>query len=226
LSESVAIGRVISVNVGRPRTVEWFGREVSTAIWKAPVDGPVAVKGVNLVGDEQADHRVHGGYDKAIYCYAVEDYRWWSAELSRTPFGASVLAPGTFGENLTTEGIDLGAAMVGERWTVGSATLEVSEPRLPCFKLGIRMGDSAFVDLFDEAARFGTYVRIIEEGEIGAGDEIVRTAQPAGGIRIRELAEAHHRPTRHALNRIAASGEVPESWRAMAQRALRRAAAG
>jgi MOSC domain-containing protein YiiM len=226
LSESVAIGRVVSVNVGRPRTVEWFGRQVKTAIWKAPVEGPVAVNGVNLVGDEQADLRVHGGYDKAIYCYAVEDYRWWSAELSRTPFRAAALAPGTFGENLTTAGVDLGAVVAGERWSVGTATLEVSEPRLPCFKLGIRMGDSAFVDLFDQAARFGTYLRVIDEGGIVAGDEIVRTGQPTGGIRIGELTQTHHRPTPQVLGRIAASAEVPESWRAMAQRALRRQAAG
>lgn len=226
MRESVVIGRVVSVNVGRPRTVDWFGRKVKTAIWKVPVDGPITVAGVNLAGDDQADRRVHGGYDKAIYCYAVEDYQWWSGQLARTSFGATPLAAGTFGENLTTQGVELGAVVVGEQWSIGSTTVEVSQPRLPCFKLGIRMGDSEFVDLFDQAARFGTYLRIIDEGAITAGDEIVRIAQPARGLRIGELTQAHHRPTPQVLGRIAASAEVPESWRAMAQRALRRQETG
>ncbi len=229
MGESV-IGRVISVNAGRPQTVEWFGRRVTTAIWKAPVDGPVAVRGVNVAGDAQADLRVHGGYDKAIYAYAVEDYRWWSAELGET------LAPATFGENLTMEGIDLAAAVVGEQWLVGSATLEVSEPRFPCFKLGIRMGDAAFVDRFDEASRFGTYLRIVCEGEVSAGSEVVRidptalgptalgpTAGSAtGGLTIGDLIEVDRAPTPELLERIAASRHVSDRWRDKAARALLR----
>ena len=157
---------VVSVNVGLPRVVEWHGRNVETAIWKAPVEGRVPVRGVNVDGDGQADLRVHGGPDKAVYAYAVEDYAWWSDALGRT------LAPGTFGENLTVEGIDLGALVIGTRWLVGSTELEVSQPRLPCFKLGIRMDDAEFVERFDEAARFGAYFRIVREGDVGAGDEI------------------------------------------------------
>jgi MOSC domain-containing protein YiiM len=216
VGESVVIGRVRSVNVGRTQTTEWFGRKVRSAIRKAPVDGPVAIKGVNADGDQQADPRVHGGYDKAIYSYAIEDYRWWASQL-----GVDI-GPGTFGENLTTEGVDLAEAVVGERWQVGSATLEVSEPRLPCYKLGMRMGDSAFVDRFDEASRFGTYLRIVGEGEITAGDEIVRVAHPAATLTIGDLVETHHRPTPALLGRIAASVEVPEPWRAMAARAILR----
>jgi len=221
MSSPAVIGRVVSVNVGRPRTVEWFGREVRSAIWKAPVEGPIAVRGVNIDGDAQADLRVHGGYDKAIYAYANEDYQWWSAQLG-TP-----LAAGTFGENLTTEGIELAAAVVGERWHVGSALLEVSEPRLPCFKLGMRMGDSAFVERFDDALRFGTYLRIVGEGEIAAGAEVTRIDRPAGGqsiggLSIGDLAQAHHHPTIELLGKIAASPDVPEGWRAMAERALLR----
>jgi MOSC domain-containing protein YiiM len=216
MSEPEVIGRVASVNVGRPRTVEWYGRRVRTSIWKEPVDGPVAVQGVNLDGDEQSDLRVHGGYDKAIYAYAVEDYRWWSSELGVE------LEPGTFGENLTTEGVELADAVIGERWLVGSATLEISEPRLPCYKLGMRMGDSTFVDDFDQASRFGAYLRIAGEGEVAAGSEIVRVHRPESTLTIGDLVEAHHRPTPGLLGRIAATSAVPEPWRAMAERALLR----
>jgi MOSC domain-containing protein YiiM len=208
----------VSVNVGRPRTVEWFGRQVTSAIWKSPVEGPVAIRGNNLDGDEQADHRVHGGYDKGVYAYALEDYEWWSAQLGQ-PF-----EPGTFGENLTTEGIDLASAIVGERWQVGSAVLEVSEPRSPCFKLGIRMGDSAFVDLFEQASRFGTYLRIVAEGTVTRGDGITRGEGRRDGVTVGDLISADHDPTPALLARIAAAPEVPERWRATADRALARQA--
>ncbi len=172
--------------------------------------------GVNLDGDAQSDLRVHGGYDKAIYAYAVEDYEWWSAELG------VALEPGTFGENLTTEGIELADAIVGEQWLVGSATLEVSEPRLPCYKLGMRMGDATFVDAFDQASRFGTYLRIVEGGEVSRGSEIIGLQRPESTLTIGDLVEAHHRPTPDLLGRIAATSAVPERWRAMAERALLR----
>ena len=166
--------RVVSVNVGRPRVVGWHGRQVETAIWKEPVAGRVAVRGENLIGDGQADRRVHGGRDKAVYSYAIEDYEWWSERLGRP------LEPGTFGENLTVRGVDLSATEIGSRWRVGSACLEVTQPRFPCFKLGIRMGDAGFVQEFEQAARFGAYLRILEEGDVGAGDEVVvePTARP------------------------------------------------
>jgi MOSC domain-containing protein YiiM len=216
--DATVIGQVVSVNVGQPRTIEWFGRQVRTAIWKAPVTGPVAVKGVNADGDDQADRRVHGGYDKAIYAYAQEDYEWWSDQLG-LPLG-----PGTFGENLTTSGIDLAEAVVGEQWRVGSTVLEVSEPRSPCFKLGIRMGDADFKDQFDAAERFGTYLRIIEGGEVAAGAEIARLSRPAGPGRltIGDMVQFDHRPTAEMLGRIAASEEVPERWRSLARRAILR----
>jgi len=162
------VGNVTSVNVGAPRIVEWFGREVETSIWKQPVVGRVAVAGVNLTGDRQSDLRVHGGPDKAVYSYAAEDYEWWAGELG------GELAPGTFGENLTVRGVDLAAAVVGERWQVGSAVLEVRQPRQPCFKLGIRMGNADFVQRFAAAGRLGRYFAIVEPGDVGAGDGIVR----------------------------------------------------
>src|ERR1044072_4834653 len=111
--------QVTSVNVGVPRDTHWQGRIVRSAIWKAPVDGPVHVAGVNLHGDDQADRRVHGGADKAVYAYAVEDYAWWARTVE--------VRPGTFGENLTTEGIDLRACAVGDRWHIGTVELEVAQ---------------------------------------------------------------------------------------------------
>ena len=154
---------VISVNVGALRPARWRGRTIMTGIWKAPVEGRVMARGTQLEGDRQGDLRVHGGYDKAVYAYAREDYDWWEAELERD------INPATFGENLTTRGIDLSQARVGERWAVGDAILEVSEPRLPCFKLGIRMEDRRFPKRFAAALRPGAYLRIVRQGELGAG---------------------------------------------------------
>lgn len=213
------IGRLAAVNVGAPRTVEWGGRRVRTAIWKAPVEGRVEVRGVNLAGDDQADRRVHGGRDKAVYAYAGEDYEWWSGLLG------TGMAPGTFGENLTTEGIDLLEAWVGERWRVGTCVLEVSEPRFPCFKLGIRMGDAGFVDVFELAGRLGTYLRIVEEGSVGAGDGVERLGRPEPRLTVAELAEARAGENAALLDRVAAHPGVPERLAAGARRARRRAGA-
>jgi MOSC domain-containing protein YiiM len=210
-----AAATVVSVNVGQPRTVEWHGQLVRTGIWKAPVDGLVRVEGVNLVGDGQADRRVHGGPDKAVYAYAVEDYEWWSGKLGRE------LAPATFGENLTVTGIDLGSSTIGTRWHVGGARLEVAQPRLPCFKLGIRMGDASFVERFEHAARFGAYLRIVEAGDVGAGDAIDVETGPSDGITVRELGCAEHVPAADLVERILADPHVPVRWKEWAQRRQR-----
>ena len=166
--------RLASVNVGMPvrlRTPK--GREVRTAIWKQPVDGRVGVNGINVEGDRQADRRVHGGPDKAVYAYASEDTAWWEGELGRA------LGPGALGENLTTEGVDVTNARIGERWAIGTTVLEVCQPRLPCFKLGIRYDDPQMVKRFALARRPGAYLRIVTEGEIGAGDAIEIVHEPA-----------------------------------------------
>jgi MOSC domain-containing protein YiiM len=157
-----------------------------TAIWKEPVEGRVAVRGVNLAGDDQADRSVHGGPDKAIYAYAAEETRRWEAELGRE------LGPGAFGENLTIEGLDVSGALIGERWRIGTTLVEVVQPRLPCFKLGLRMGDPAFVKRFAQASRPGAYLRIVEEGELGAGDAIAVdvAARPDHGVTMRLVSDA------------------------------------
>jgi MOSC domain-containing protein YiiM len=211
------MAQVTSVNVGGIRRVQWHDRTVDTGIWKSPVAGRVPVRGVNLVGDDQADRRVHGGRDKAVYAYAAEDYEWWSGQL-----GVAVGA-GTFGENLTTTGVDLNELVIGTRWAVGSSVLEVAQPRQPCFKLGIRMGDADFVDRFDDAARFGAYFRIVEEGDVGAGDVITVVHERAHGVRIGELGRLDARAEPRLLRRVADDHDVPESWRDWAVRALARA---
>jgi len=173
--------RVISVNVGVIREVHWRGRLVTTGIWKYPVEGRVAVRGVNLEGDDQADRTVHGGPHKAVYAYAREDYDFWRDEEGLET------SPGLFGENLTVEGLDLSEAVVGERWRVGSTLLEVAQPRLPCFKLGIRLGNPHFPKRFKVVSRMGAYLRIIEPGDVGAGDKVSVTHRPVHTVTLREM---------------------------------------
>lgn len=213
MSASVAAAKVVSVNVGRPRTVSWRGRQVSSAIWKEPVDGPVALEGVNLVGDDQADRRVHGGVDKAVYAYSIEDYAWWATTTGP-------LSPGKFGENLTTVGIDLSKAHIGDRWRVGTALLEVAQPRQPCFKLGIAMSDDSFPGAFAAAGRPGAYLRIVTPGVVQAGNSIVvdPTDQPA--VRIDSLVDDDI--DIDVLRQVAADPRLPAGWRRSASRALAR----
>ncbi len=215
MADGQIIGQVQSVNVGVPRTVRWHDRDVTTAIWKAPVTGPRKVRGVNVDGDDQADRRVHGGETKALYAYGLEDYRWWSDVLGRD------LGPGAFGDNLTTTGIDPAAAVVGERWAIGTVTVRVTEPRIPCFKLGIRMGDAGFVERFADAGRPGTYLAIEHEGEIAAGDDIVFLDRPAAGITVGDVERTYHG---HAdlLAALVDAEDLSESWRAWATRRLAR----
>jgi MOSC domain-containing protein YiiM len=181
---STIVPRVLSVNVGGVREVEWDGEVVTTAIWKSPAPGRVALRGVNFAGDDQADRRVHGGRDKAVYAYAQEDYDFW-----QTQDGIETM-PGLFGENLTVEGIDLSDARVGERWSIGSAVLEVTQPRLPCYKLGIRLADSLFPRRFAAALRMGAYLRVVGEGDVGAGDPIVVSHRSDHDATLRSMAAA------------------------------------
>jgi MOSC domain-containing protein YiiM len=213
----IPTGTVISVNVGAPRTVDGFGRRVQTAIWKSPVDGPVALQGVNFDGDDQADRRVHGGVAMSVYAYAIEDYRWWS-ELIGEP-----LAPGTFGENLTLESVDLDSLVVGDTWTIGTARLRVTQPRFPCFKLGIRMGDAGFVDVFAAARRFGTYFAIEVAGAVAAGDRAELHSHPDDAeLRIGEFVAAHEDNDAALLSRIAGDRHVPDDWREHAAKVVAR----
>jgi MOSC domain-containing protein YiiM len=199
--------KVEAVNVGRPRPIERSNGNVETsAIWKEPVSGRVAVRGVNVDGDDQADRSVHGGPDRAVYAYAAEDTEWWESELGRE------LGPGTFGENLTLRGVDVTGARVGERWRIGSAVLEVTSPRVPCWKLAKKMDDPRFIKRFAAAGRPGAYLRIIEEGELGPGDEVKIVERPEHDVTLGLFAEAYEHD-RTLLPQVLEADALPAAWR-------------
>jgi MOSC domain-containing protein YiiM len=182
---SKRVAQLLSVNVGTPQQIAArHGRALMSSIGKAPVSGRVRVEGVNVAGDDQADRTVHGGPDKAVYAYASEDIAWWSETL-----GAS-LTPGAFGENLTTAGVDVTHAVIGERWRIGTVELEVCQPRFPCVKLGLKFGDIRMVKRFGEANRPGAYLRIRTAGELQAGDEVDITHRPSHGVTIAQVSRA------------------------------------
>src|SRR5262249_46151392 len=200
------VGKVLSVNVGRPREFEYNGRPARSAIWKSLVAGRVAARGVNLAGDDQADRKAHGGPDKAVYAYAVEDARWWEQQIGRA------IAYGEFGENLTTEGVDVNAALVGERWQIATTVLEVSEPRIPWWRLGVRMNDKLFPRRFTEVLRPGAYLRIVVEGNVGAGDEIRVVERPDQDLTIRDVFRIYTRD-RAEVERLLTVPQMSDSWR-------------
>ena len=213
-----AVGRVLSVNVGQVREIDWLGQRSTTAIWKYPVAGRIPVVGVNLWGDDQADRRAHGGRDKAVYSYSREDEEWWEQQLGRA------VELGTFGENLSLQGVDVTGAVIGERWQVGSTVLEVARPRIPCWKLGARMNDPDFPPKFGAAGRPGAYLRIIAEGDIGAGDEVRSLYKPSHGITIGEVAHIYHSDHARA-SLLLEIDELAEPLKNWASRMLRHAKA-
>jgi MOSC domain-containing protein YiiM len=208
------MAEIVSVNVGQPVVIGTRkGRPVASAIVKAPVGGRVRAEGVNLIGDDQADRIAHGGPDKAVYAYAAEDAGWWAAELDRE------VPPGMFGENLTTRGVDCTNAVIGERWQVGSVLLEVCQPRVPCYKLGLRFGDPLMLKRFALASRPGAYLRIVEEGELGAGDAVELVERPDHGVTIRLVSDALLRDET-LLARVLPATQLPAGLHAwIAQRA-------
>jgi MOSC domain-containing protein YiiM len=179
---------LLSVNVGQPRDVSYLdrkGREkaTTTGIFKEPVAGRVMLRTLNLEGDGQADLNGHGGIYKAAYVYSVENYKFWSDELSRTDF----VPAGQFGENFTTDGMTDEIVHIGDVFHIGGTLVEVTQPRVPCFKLGIRMGIEGFHKQFAENCRVGFYLRVLEEGEVGAGDEVTRVREASARMTIREI---------------------------------------
>ena len=203
--------RVDSVNVGRPKLLLINGQPNKTGIDKQPIDGPVELRDDAVAGDAVVDREYHGGYDKAVYAYASEDYAWWSGELGRE------LGPGAFGENLTTSGIAIADARIGERWRVGSALLEVSEPRQPCSTLGAKMGDQRFVRRFAKALRLGTYMRIIEPGVVAAGDAIDVVDRPDHEVTVGLLGRVLFEDSSLGPQ-VLAAGALTDAWRAHGER--------
>jgi MOSC domain-containing protein YiiM len=181
-------GRILSVNTGQPRQVEVGNSLVLTSIFKSPVEGRVAVRRHNIEGDRQSDLTVHGGPNKAVYCYPYEHYEYWSRQLP----GVS-LPYAAFGENLTTEGFTEEAVYIGDRFRVGSAILQVTQPRMPCFKLAIRFGRADIVKLFWNSGRPGIYFSIVEEGELAAGDTIERLSEGGEAISVADVVRLYRR---------------------------------
>ena len=208
--------RIVSVNVGRAATLEFDGRSVTSGIVKAPVDGPVMVRRINLDGDAQADLRVHGGADKAVYLYPAQHYAHWAGHLGRelSPFGY-------FGENLTVEGADEAETRIGDVVRAGDALLEVSQPRVPCFKLAMRLRDHAIGKPFLASGRVGYYLRVLEEGALEAGDEIELVSPGEGGFSVRRIARMLNGATAEELDEAAALPALPLGWRQrFAERAI------
>jgi MOSC domain-containing protein YiiM len=203
-------GRLRTVNVGSIRQIELAGRPQPTAIWKFPVSGRVAVRGESVDGDVQADRAVHGGPDRALYAYAGEDYAWWEAELGRT------LEPAMFGDNLTTDGVEVTGALVGEQWRIGSTVLRVTAPRVPCWKLGVRMDDPHFPRRFASAGRPGAYLAIVVQGELGAGDPVEVIHRPAHAVTVGLIADAYHRDHSLAALLLTVPG-LPAFWQKWAR---------
>ncbi len=202
--------KIISLNVGRPRLVVSGGQTVSTGIYKAPVEGRVMLRALNLDGDRQADLTVHGGPAKAAYAYPAEHYGYWREQLP----GAE-LPWGMFGENFTTEGLDETAVNVGDRFRVGSAEVTVTQPRMPCYKLGIKFGRADIVKRFLASGRTGFYFSVGREGEVGAGDGFELIGRDANGVTVADIIRlyARDRGDFETMRRAVAVEALPESWR-------------
>src|SRR5437764_2126747 len=166
------MARLLSVNVGLPRDIEWQGKTVHTAVWKTPVQGRRMTRRLNIDGDGQGDLHGHGGEHRAVFVYQIESYRYWQNQLGR-----SNLAYGQFGENFTVDGLSDQEVFIGDRYRVGNALLEVTQPRVTCYRVGIRMNEPRMPALLVAHGRPGFYFRVLEEGEVEAGDEIVRVAE-------------------------------------------------
>jgi MOSC domain-containing protein YiiM len=215
--------RVVSVNVGRPREVVHDGELLRTSIWKQAVAGPVHVGTLNLAGDRQSDLSVHGGPDKAVYAYSADHYDYWRAELPGV-----ALPWGAFGENLTLSGLDERHLGIGDQLRIGSAELMVTQPRLPCFKLGLRLGRDDIIKRFQASGRSGCYLRVLVEGTVTAGDPVTRIAVGGFGITIAELfglATAGAADS-ELLRRASLLPTIPASWREHYAHRLARQTAG
>ncbi|HEY1518624.1 MAG TPA: MOSC domain-containing protein, partial [Solirubrobacteraceae bacterium] len=168
-SSEHVLGRLLSLNVGGPRDIAWEGTIIRTAIWKEPVEGPRMVRKINIDGDDQADRVGHGGEHRAVFVYQIESYRYWQQQLQRDDF-----VYGQFGENFTVEGLADDQVCIGDRYQIGEAIFEVTQPRVTCFRVGIRLDEPRMPSLLVAHHRPGFYFRVIQEGEVEAGDEIRR----------------------------------------------------
>jgi MOSC domain-containing protein YiiM len=206
------------VNVGLPREVDWHGKSVRTSIWKDSVEGPVRVGRLNLEGDRQADLSVHGGPEKAVYAYPSEHYSYWRLELPgmELPWGA-------FGENLTTQGLLEERVQIGDRLRIGSAEFIVTQPRMPCFKLGIRFGRPDMVKRFLQSGRTGFYLSVLQEGQIAAGNSIDCVAGGQHGVTVSDVVSLYttDAENQQLLRRVSDLPALPDGWRDYFRKRLR-----
>jgi MOSC domain-containing protein YiiM len=205
--------KLVSVNVGLPREVRWHGRSVTTGIYKEAVEGRVALRKLNLDGDCQADLSVHGGKDKAVYCYPVEHYEYWKKELP-----GRELPMGIFGENFTTDGLLEDSVHLGDRFSVGSGEVVAAQPRLPCYKLGVRFQFDDMVRRFLASGRTGFYFAVTREGEVGTGDEIKVISRDENAVPVSEItrlyiAKRYGEDDVRSLRRALRVAVLPESWK-------------
>ena len=202
--------KLLSINVGLPREIEWKGKLVRTSIFKAPVPGRVRVAQLNLEGDQQSDLSVHGGVDKAVYAYPSEHYPFWRRELPGMD-----LPWGVFGENLTTEGLLEETLHIGDRLRVGSSEFLVTQPRMPCFKLGIRFGRPDIVKRFLQSGRSGFYFAVLQEGEVAAGDSIELLKQDEHGVTVADVVNLYRSDANNqeTLRRVSELPALPNNWR-------------
>ena len=210
--------KVLSVNVGLPREVEWNGRIIRTSIFKAAVPGRVQVRKLNLAGDQQSDLTVHGGVEKAVYVYPSEHYAFWRNELPNVE-----LDWGAFGENFTTEGkLDDKFVHIGDRFRIGSAEFAVTQPRMPCFKLGIRFGRADIIKRFLHSGRNGFYFSVAQEGQVAAGDIIELVASDENGVTVADIVELYTADATNQglLERVSELAALPENWRAYFRKRL------
>ena len=211
--------QLVSVNVGLPRKVTWKGRTISTGIFKQPVRDRVMVRLLNLDGDGQADLTVHGGLEKAVYVYPFEHYDYWRSELPDTE-----LTLGNFGENFTTTGLKEDEVNIGDRFQIGTVKLMVTQPRLPCYKLGIRFGRPDMVKRFLVSRRTGFYFSVLQEGEVGVGDTLELVSRDNNNITVADITQlyTHEQNSPELLHRAAQVEALPESWRDYFQQQSRR----
>ena len=215
--------KLVSVNVGLPREVPWHGRNVTTGIYKQSVDARVALRKLNLDGDRQADLSVHGGAYKAVYCYPFEHYVYWRKELS-----AGELPMGMFGENFTIDGLLEDSVHLGDRFSVGSAEVVVTQPRLPCYKLGVRFQSDDMVRRFLASGQTGFYLAVTREGQVGAGDEIKVISREKNAVPVSEvtrlyIAKRYSGDDVASLRRALRVAALPESWKEYFRERLERA---
>src|SRR5690348_1002626 len=204
------MARLLSVNVGLPRDIEWKGRTVHTAIWKSPVRGRCRVSQLNLDGDGQGDLAGHGGEQRAVFVYQVESYRYWQQQLNRTDF-----VDGQFGENFTIEGLPDDIVCIGDRYQIGSALFEITQPRVTCYRVGIRTNEPRMPALLTSSGRPGFYFRVLKEGEVGAGDEIVKVGEARERMTVGEINALLYSPNhpRNQLERALRIEALSPGWR-------------